>query len=96
MAPDDRGGERVPLQLEGELTIAQAGAVREHMLAWLPQADGAVDASRISACDSTGVQLLLALRRSLQERQQSLELHNPSPTVREVLQRYGLNDITII
>ena len=40
------------LALDGELTIVQAAAVRERLLEWLPQADGRLDLSGISACDS--------------------------------------------
>lgn len=92
MPPDADAGVPAPLQLDGDLTIAQAAALRERLLAWLPRADGVLDASGVSACDSTGVQLLLALRRSLQERQQALDLRAPSAALREVLQRYGLLD----
>jgi anti-anti-sigma factor len=93
MAPDVHDGSTGALQLDSELTIAQAAIVREHLLAWLPRGDGVIDASRVDACDSTGVQLLLALRRSLQERRQTFDLQAPSAPLREVLQRYGLQDL---
>jgi anti-anti-sigma factor len=93
MASDVHDGTSGVLQLDGELTIAQAAAVRERLLAWLPQGDSAIDASRVDACDSTGVQLLLALRRTLQERRQTFDLQAPSAPLREVLQRYGLQDL---
>lgn len=79
------------LALDGELTIVQAAAVRERLLEWLPQADGRLDLSGISACDSAGIQLLLAVSRSLRESGRTLQILQPSTAVVESLQRYGLD-----
>ncbi|QEN01202.1 STAS domain-containing protein [Sphaerotilus sulfidivorans] len=79
------------LALDGELTIVQATALRERLLEWLPQADGRLDLSGISACDSAGIQLLLALSRSLRESGRTLQILQPSTAVVESLQRYGLD-----
>lgn len=79
------------LLLDGELTIVQAATVREQLLEWLPQADGLLDLSGISACDSAGIQLLLALERSLRESGRALQILQPSTAVVESLQRYGLD-----
>ncbi|MFM2346605.1 MAG: hypothetical protein RL654_1358 [Pseudomonadota bacterium] len=79
------------LVLDGELTIVQAAAVRERLLEWLPQADGQLDLSGVGACDSAGIQLLLALSRSLRETGRVLQILQPSTAVVESLQRYGLD-----
>ncbi len=102
------------LRLEGELTINEAQAQHERLLAWLmalpaapgdggdPGADAAsadagdapaLDLSAVSACDSAGVQLLLATRASLAGRGQRLRFGAVSPVVDEVLGRFGLRSL---
>lgn len=76
----------------GELTIAAAAAQREILLQTLTD-DGPdlwLDLSHIEACDSAGVQLLLALQRSAQQRGRSLRITEPSEPVRQALTTYGL------
>jgi ABC-type transporter Mla MlaB component len=49
-----------------------------------------VDGSAVQEVDATGLQLLLALRRSAQERHQALELIHPTPTLRAALSLAGM------
>ncbi|MDQ5896810.1 MAG: hypothetical protein QG612_896 [Pseudomonadota bacterium] len=77
--------------LHGEFTIVQAAALRDQLLEWLPESDGRLDLSGICLCDSAGVQLLLALSRSLRESGRQLQILQPSTAVVEALQRYGLD-----
>lgn len=79
------------LNLGDELTIVHAALLRERLLEWLPQADGRLDLSGVHACDSAGIQLLLALSRSLHESGRTLQILQPSTAVVEALQRYGLD-----
>lgn len=79
------------LSIDGELTIVQAALLRERLLEWLPQTDGRLDLSGVHACDSAGIQLLLALSRSLRESGRTLQILQPSTAVVESLQRYGLD-----
>lgn len=78
-----------------DLTIALAAENHGRLLQALPflAADPRLDLSGVTDFDSSGVQLLLALRASLVERGQSLRLLDPSPVVREALGVYGLEAI---
>ncbi|MDT7835391.1 STAS domain-containing protein [Aquabacterium sp. OR-4] len=80
------------LSLSGELTIAQAAAVRDQLQAVLDTApDGlALDLSALESFDSAGLQLLLATRHSLAERGMPLILGACSAPVRDALRVYGL------
>ena len=91
----DTSPDQTPFKLEGELTIQFAA---EHRLVFLAALEDAtqglsLDLSGIEACDSSGVQLLLALRRSLIERQQQLHLSAASTSVQQALTIYGLDSL---
>ncbi len=84
-----------PLQLGDDWTIPMASELHGQLLAALIA--GAehgeaprLDLSNVQGMDSSGVQLLLALRRSLQDRGQELHLVAASPAVREALDTYRL------
>ncbi|MEX8494272.1 STAS domain-containing protein [Sphaerotilus sp.] len=81
------------LSIDGDLTIRHATLRREQLLAWLAEASpgDALDMARVAACDSSGLQLLLALRRSRAERGHGLALRNVAPALSEVLKRCGLD-----
>jgi anti-anti-sigma factor len=83
------------LRLSGECTIAQAAELREQLLAQLAESDGSsapvLDLSGVTGFDSAGVQLLLALRRSLLDAGRVLSLQAPSAAVRETLATYHLS-----
>lgn len=83
------------LVLAGELTIAQAATQREALLAALAGCDAVLtlELSGVEAFDSSGVQLLLAARRSIAERGGTLGLQACSPPVMEALRVYGLHDL---
>ncbi|MEJ6006437.1 STAS domain-containing protein [Paucibacter sp. AS339] len=82
------------LPLGPELTIAQAAAQHDILLDALQRLESGVlrlDLSGVSDFDSSAIQLLLATRRSLQERAAELQLHQPSPVVVAALRSYGLD-----
>jgi anti-anti-sigma factor len=81
--------------IDGDLTIRHAARRRTQLLDWLAQAgpDDALDLAQVSACDTAGLQLLLALRRSRAEQSHGLRLCNATPGLSEVLQRSGLGDL---
>jgi anti-anti-sigma factor len=83
------------VSLQGALTILCGQAQRESLMAALEGHPGnlLLDLSGIEAFDSAGVQLLLATRRSLEERGASLVLHDVAPAVRDVLETYGLHGL---
>jgi anti-sigma B factor antagonist len=83
-----------PLDLGPDLTIGQAASAKDRLLSAL--ADGRatlqLDLSSVTEFDSSGVQLLLATRRSLGERGGDLVLSGASPAVRDALALFGLRD----
>lgn len=81
--------------IDGDLTIRHAARRQAQLLDWLALAgpDDALDVSQVSACDTSGLQLLLALRRSRAEQGRGLRLQQPSAALSEVLQRSGLRDL---
>ena len=84
-----------PIALGNEVTIAQAAALRETLLAALAKAprELRLDLADVADFDSAGVQLLLSARRSLAEAGARLFLKAASPTVRDALQVFGLDEL---
>lgn len=82
------------LSLDPEVTIAFAAATREQLLESLRTHSGnlTLDMSAVTDFDSSGVQLLLAARRSLQERGDALVLQAPSVSVSDALLTFGLGE----
>jgi phospholipid transport system transporter-binding protein len=81
------------LVLTGELTIGEAAAQHEKLRDALAAGQCRLDLAGIEACDSAGVQLLLAARRSAQAQGLVLSIDAPSAAVQESLQRYGLDPL---
>jgi anti-sigma B factor antagonist len=83
------------LALSGELGIVDAAALRLQWLTALAEHPGdlTLDLSAVEACDSAGVQLLLALRRSLLSQGRSLRVGAAAPAVRQALATYGLDSL---
>jgi anti-anti-sigma regulatory factor len=86
------------VDLGPELTIVHAAAHRETLLNHLAQmdAEGAavltLDLSGAAEVDSSAVQWLLALRRSLLAQGRQLQLQSPSRVWRDTLALYGLQE----
>ncbi len=80
------------IRLDGDLNIQAAAATCETLRAALAQARGdlVLDLSLVQGCDSAGVQLLLAARRTLAARGRVLRLAEPAPAVVEALTTLGL------
>ncbi|MBL8327458.1 MAG: STAS domain-containing protein [Rubrivivax sp.] len=77
-----------------EVTIAQAAENHSQLLAALPAlaAYPRLELSAVTDFDSSGVQLLLALRSSLAEKGQTLHLVSPSAAVLDALGTFGLRE----
>lgn len=69
--------------LSDELTIYRVAQVREELLAALAGGARCFDLSRVTECDSAGLQLLLALRRSVQAAGGACRFEAVSDPVRE-------------
>lgn len=81
------------LALGPEMTIAQAADVHGLLLETVGRLGGglSLDLSAVSDFDSSGIQLLLATHKTLQERAAELRLHEPSQVVLAALRCYGLD-----
>jgi anti-anti-sigma factor len=75
------------LHIRGEMTIYGAAALKEDLVAALEaEVDGCcMDLAAVSEFDTTGLQLLLMVRKMCLARGGSFSLTNPSPAVRETL-----------
>jgi anti-anti-sigma regulatory factor len=83
----------IALTLPAELSIYTAGETRTAWLAWLAEhGEGplAVDSAPVTEVDAAGVQLLLALSRSLAAQRRALHLRDPSPALRTACERLGV------
>jgi anti-sigma B factor antagonist len=80
------------LRLGAEMTIAQAAQHRETLVDAMAAASGdlLLDLSAVGDFDSSGVQLLLSVRRSLAERGHALRIVAASPAVCDALALFGL------
>ena len=78
-----------------DMTIAHAATHREHLLAILAGQPGDLnlDLGGVSDIDSSGVQLLLATRLSLQQQGLTLRLAPCSTAVVEALSTFGLDSL---
>lgn len=83
------------VRMETEMSVVNAGAQREQLLAALDGVDAglALDLGPVDSIDSAGVQLLLATRRSLARQSATLTLDGIGPAVSEALQVYGLQTL---
>ncbi len=86
-----------PLSLPAELTIYTVGELRPQWLAWLAglsvadaAAEAPVDGAAVDQIDAAGVQLLVALSRSLTAAHRSLQFVNASPVLTGACEALGL------
>jgi len=77
--------------LTGEWTIHAIAQQRDAMLTCVDEGHHLFDASGITDMDSAGLQLMIAMQRSIAKMGQEVSLLNPSSVVRDVLNSYGLD-----
>lgn len=77
--------------LAGEWTIHMIAQHRQAMLVLIDEGHHEFDASGITDMDSAGLQLLLAIQRSLALKGFEINLLRLSGAVRDVLHAYGLD-----
>ncbi len=80
------------LKVDGDLTIHHAAEWKDKLLAALQAGTTALDLSSVTEMDTSGLQLLQACRRSLQQRGAALTLKTPSEAVQALCRTYGLED----
>jgi|WetSurMetagenome_2_1015567.scaffolds.fasta_scaffold00358_10 anti-sigma B factor antagonist len=86
-AREERIGEKkTHLNIEGELTIYRASAIKEMIcISLASNQDVEIDLSRVSEMDSAGLQLMLASKLESIARGTKLSFIGHSPAVREVM-----------
>jgi anti-anti-sigma factor len=78
--------------LAGEVTIFNAGAIRQQILTALDETDDIdVDLSEVTEIDTAGVQLMVAAKREAAERHKVLHYSACSPVVLDVVALLGLS-----
>lgn len=80
------------LALPAEMTIYHAAEIRTVLLAAVAAGTVKLDLAHVGEFDSTGLQLLLAARRTARAAGRHLELLNLPPVVQEVCATYGLDE----
>jgi len=93
--PTTVDGDRATVMLAGELDLALAPSLRNHLNQL--HTDGVrqftLDASGISFIDSVGLSVLLALYRRCRAEGGTVSVTNPGPTIRRTLEISGLLDV---
>lgn len=73
------------------LDLANAGAVRDELLARLATGSTVLDLASVTTCDLAGLQLLWAARHSAQANGQRFTVSNPSPAALAAAAAFGLD-----
>jgi anti-sigma B factor antagonist len=81
------------LVLDGAMTIHRAAELHAQMRTQLDAGVSRLDLAAVTECDAAGLQLLLALRRSLEASGQRLQIDASSSAVHEALTRCGLQEL---
>lgn len=84
-----------PYALPAEMTIPFAAETREALLQAIGVGQTQFAADAVESIDSSGIQLLLALHRSLQTNGVSLAVTQPSVPLMDALRLYGLGDVLV-
>lgn len=87
-----RYGDKAVLDLTGELTIYEAAATKERLLAPLAEvSELEMNLADVSEIDTAGVQLLILTKQEAVATGKSLRLTGHSRPVVELLELYGLD-----
>ena len=91
----ERVDDQYHLRLSGELDLATAPWLRDHLVEIAADGPGhvVVDLSRLAFIDSTGLSVLVGGWKRLRESGGDLVLRSPSPAVAKVLDIAGLHEV---
>jgi anti-sigma B factor antagonist len=90
-ADNKREDHARPLHIEGELSIYRAAELKQALLAALEQcAELEIDLSAVTEIDTAGVQLLIAAKKTAQQKQKELRLVGHSAAVLDVFELFDL------
>ncbi len=80
------------VSLAGEVTVFNAGAVRDRLISALEDTDDVdVDLSQVTEIDSAGVQLIVAAKREAEARHKAMHFSGCTPAVLDVVTLLGLS-----
>jgi len=83
--------DRISLFIQGALSIYEVIAVREEIMACFKEdAVIQIDLSHVTECDTAGVQLLLAARKTADQQNRALAITGLSQAVTAILEGAGL------
>jgi len=87
-------GETFLLQLYGEIDLARAGALESHSDDFLASTaqHAVIDLSRVTFCDSQGLNFFVRLERTARDREGDVTLVNAPAAVRNLLRITSLED----
>ncbi len=87
---EDKDGN-IALRIEGALSIYEAAALRGEILSCLEEDTGLeLDLEGVTECDTAGLQLLWAARKTAAEAKKALHIVNTPQPVLDALQGAGL------
>jgi len=81
--------------LDRDLTIYHVADLKPRLLAWADAGCAPLSLGAVAECDSAGVQLLLAARRTAIARGAALTLLDAPPTVQDAIRRVGLDNVLV-
>jgi len=81
-----------PIKLD-DLTIFSAMSTQEILVKALADNQAEFDLSDVGEIDSSGLQLLIALRKQADKDGKEVKYHSVSEPVRELINQYGMADV---
>lgn len=85
------------LRIEEAITVSEATALRDEMVACLTAYDGLIlDLNEVSICDIAGIQLLCSARLSAQDTEKRFHVIGPSEAFADSLARAGFDPGAIL
>ena len=92
----DKKGKNL-IKIEGPLSIYEVSKLKDELISCLETLDEIVlDLSGVTDCDIAGVQLLCAVRKTVDQRNQSIRIEKASIPVVNVLNSAGMNSEDIL
>ncbi|HNY31606.1 MAG TPA: STAS domain-containing protein [Fibrobacteria bacterium] len=84
----------VKTRLSGELEISNVAEARDHLLQVVEAGtEATIDFSNLTEIDTSGIQLVLALRKHMSMNDRKCRIVHPSPSVAEAFELLGLLDV---
>ena len=89
----DGSGGHCSIAFGDDLSIYNAANIHQELAGWLPDFETFdIDLSAVEAVDCSGVQILLALKLSLEKESKKMNLTSPSAAVSEIIELLNVRD----